>query len=329
MHCELVAPALFAGPAEGRMPALELLLARSRESHAQAEDLASWLAGMFEVDEPLPAGALTALADGLPQDDGFWVRADPVHLQLLRDRLILVPAAGFALSREEAERFCADLNRHFQGTLVLHATRAERWCARLERDLKIEARCPLDMAGRDIQASMPRGVAAGSVHAIANEAQILLHAHPLNEAREARGEVAVNSLWLWGPGRLPAHVKAPWHAVLSDDPLGLGLARIAGVRAASLPADGKTWLERAPEDGRFLIVLDALRAPLALSQSAEYGARLNELERRWFAPLLAALRSGRIGMVTVHVPDAGASFESIRGDLRRFWRRPKAIGHYA
>jgi hypothetical protein len=36
-------------------------------------------------------------------------------------------------------------------------------------------------------------------------------------------------------------------------------------------------------------------------------------------------------MVTVHVPDApdGASFEIIRGDLRRFWRRPKALGHYA
>jgi len=44
-----------------------------------------------------------------------------------------------------------------------------------------------------------------------------------------------------------------------------------------------------------------------------------------------ALRAGRIGMVTVHVPDSpdGASFETIRGDLRRFWRRPKALGHYA
>jgi hypothetical protein len=36
-------------------------------------------------------------------------------------------------------------------------------------------------------------------------------------------------------------------------------------------------------------------------------------------------------MLTVHVPDSpdGASFETIRGDLRRFWRRPKALGHYA
>src|SRR5437879_10475343 len=41
---------------------------------------------------------------------------------------------------------------------------------------------------------------------------------------------------------------------------------------------------------------------------------LEVLERGWFAPLLAALRAGRIGMVTIHVPDApdGASFETIR-----------------
>jgi hypothetical protein len=35
--------------------------------------------------------------------------------------------------------------------------------------------------------------------------------------------------------------------------------------------------------------------------------------------------------VTVHVPDAteALSFETIRGDLRRFWRVAKSIEHYA
>jgi hypothetical protein len=55
------------------------------------------------------------------------------------------------------------------------------------------------------------------------------------------------------------------------------------------------------------------------------------LERNWFAPLLAALRAGRIGMVSLHVPDGaeGFSSETIRGDLRRFWRLAKSIEHYA
>jgi hypothetical protein len=35
-------------------------------------------------------------------------------------------------------------------------------------------------------------------------------------------------------------------------------------------------------------------------------------------------------MVTLHVPDAAEalSFEIIRGDLRRFWRRPRSIKSY-
>jgi hypothetical protein len=77
-------------------------------------------------------------------------------------------------------------------------------------------------------------------------------------------------------------------------------------------------------------VLDALRAPLALAKET-MDAEIEALERDWFEPLLAALRSGRIGMVSVHVPDGAERFscETIRGDLRRFWRLPKAIERYA
>jgi hypothetical protein len=77
-------------------------------------------------------------------------------------------------------------------------------------------------------------------------------------------------------------------------------------------------------------VLDALRAPLALAADTVQ-KEMEALERDWFAPLLAALRSGRIGMMTLHVPDAAEalSFETIRGDLRRFWRRPRPIKNYA
>jgi len=33
-------------------------------------------------------------------------------------------------------------------------------------------------------------------------------------------------------------------------------------------------------------------------------------------------------MLTVQVPDAGVSFETVRGDLRRFWRRPRPLADY-
>jgi hypothetical protein len=117
--------------------------------------------------------------------------------------------------------------------------------------------------------------------------------------------------------------------VSASDPLPLGLAKVAGVQPFALPAAAEEWLARTPAEGRHLIVLDLLRAPLALGQDAEYRERIDVLEQRWFAPLLAALRTGRAGMLTVHVPDAAASFETARGDLRRFWRRRRALERYA
>jgi len=41
--------------------------------------------------------------------------------------------------------------------------------------------------------------------------------------------------------------------------------------------------------------------------------------------LLQALRQGRIGMITLRIPDAGDAWETTRADLRRFWRRRRPL----
>jgi hypothetical protein len=331
MHCELIVPGLFAETSGTRAPGLELLLARGRGSTSESKSVEAWLQAAFGLeDQPVVAGALTLLAANGDPSEACWARADPVHLRLMRDRLIVVPSGAFPLSLEEANALAEALNRHFTGVLSLQVIDAARWCARLEEELLVDAANPLDIAGRDVDLSLPGGEPGKRWHALLNEAQMLLHAHPVNEAREVRGEAAVNSLWLWGVGRAPRVPPARWQSVTATDPVALGLAHLAGARQRPLPASAEVWLERSPQDGRHLIVLDMLRAPLALGHTAEYSECIDALEARWFAPLLAALRAGRLGMVTVHIPDSfGASFETIRGDLRRFWRRPKALERYA
>jgi hypothetical protein len=327
MHCELLVPALFAAPAEARLPALELLLARGRGSGGEAATPARWLLESFgHEDDDVPAGALTVAAEGAAPGVGLWMRADPIHLRLMRDRLILVPSAAFAVSRAEADALCEALNQHFSGVLRVEAPHPERWCAQIQDAAGIDTACPLELAGRDVDLSQQRGT--GRWQALLNEVQMLLHAHPVNEAREARGEPTINSLWLWGAGRAPKVDPERWHGVVADEPLARGLARLGGVRHRPLPESAPAWLERAPQEGRHLVVLDNLRAPYALGESAAYSETLDGLEKRWFAPLLAALRSERIGMVSIHVPETGAAFETMRADLRRFWRRPKALEHY-
>ena len=295
MHCEILVPGLFSGNVEGRFAALEMLLARARRQHRDARPLEQWLQEAFDLgDGPFAAGALTLLASGGDPGDSSWTRADPAHLRVMRDHVVAAPADALTLSQAEADALCEALARHFAGELEVQACEPQSWCARLPGDA-------------------PPG------DALLNEAQMLLHAHPVNEAREARGELPINSLRLWGAGRAPRSAQCRWQSVAADDPAVRGAARLAGARHRPLPGSAQEWLDRLPEDGCHLALLDARQTPLT------------ELEARWFAPLLGALRAGRAGMVTLHVPDGAeeVSFETIRGDLRRFWRRAKPLEHYA
>lgn len=298
MHCELAVPGLLASGA--RRASLELLVARGRRSKTSPQSLERWLQHAFGLEGRLPAGALSLLGAGEAPGDAIWARADPLHMQAMRDRIVVAPAS---VPREEAHALCQAVNAHFAGAMELRALDGSRWCARLEREIGVGDEPPLAIGGREATQR------AGDV--LLTEIQMLLHAHPVNEAREARGEPPVNSVWFWGAGRLPPKTQCRWNSVTSGDPLALGLARHSGVTARLLPSGAAQWL--ASDEGRHLAILDPDES----------------LEGSWFAPLGSALRQGTIGMLTLHIPDAGLSFETIRGDLRRFWRRPKPLESYA
>jgi hypothetical protein len=321
MHCELVVPGLFGGGAAMRMPSIELALARGRCTASSSEPLERWLAQAFGIEGAVPAGAATLLAAGDDAGAGTWARADPVHLRLMRDRLILVPAEALRLRADEAAALCRHLNEYFSGRVELRAIDAGRWVARLDASSGFGDEAPLSLAGRDVELTAGGDTAS---HRLLNESQMALHDHPVNEARETHGEPTVNSLWFWGAALLPQPLKTRFQSVTGDEPIAVGLARAAGIPGRGLCE----W--KIPTEGRHLVVLDALRAPLALAEPGEYGEALASLERDWFAPLVAALRDGRIGMLTVHVPDGPecSAYETVRGDLRRFWKRPKALAAY-
>jgi hypothetical protein len=273
-----------------------MLLARARASAGAAQGLYAWLGEAFGVD-PLPAGALSA------GEAGFWLRADPVHLSVMRDRLVLVPVTG--LARAEAEALVDALNRHFAGTHEFRVAQPDCWVLRTA-PAPLDTLSVSDMAGRDIDPQLP----GGKWPALLNEIQMALHEHPVNEARE----LPVNSVWLWGAGELPARATGPWRSVTAEDPVALGLARLAGIARRAPARSAEDWLDAMPQDGRHLVLLEAEHTLL---------------EEFWFAPLLAALKAGRVGMLSLHAPEAGLSFEIARGDLRRFWRRARTVASHA
>src|SRR6266496_6057573 len=109
-----------------------------------------------------------------------------------------------------------------------------------------------------------------------------------------------------------------------DDPLARGLALAAGIPARALPRDAGSMLASLADEGVALVVLDALR-------EAQLRERRTALERDWFLPLLAALKSSRIGMLTLHLAGENQllQVETVRSDLRYFWRLRKPLSAYA
>jgi len=328
MHLELVVPALF--PAQdlppASTPALELLLARGRRTNCQAANMEAWLCQGFGVPA-CAAGALTAHAYGLDTGPHTWLRADPVHLRAERNRVQLMPSQAFAVTAEEAQGLTGALAPLLAGKFALHAARPDQWCLRLDGQEagKSADIAPVDLAEANDDAQQP----ARHWLPLLTELQMALYGHPVNTARELRGDPVINSVWLWGAGKLPSAASGPWQSVSAADPVAIGLARLAQIRHRSPGGGALDWLGRAPDDGRHLVVIDSLRGIRSAEDPGDCMQRLEELERTWFSPLLAALKAGRVGMLTIHVPDAGAAFEAVRGDLRRFWRRPRPLDSYA
>jgi len=339
MNVHLAVPDLFwpdreSSPAlvPDRLGAIETLLARGRRKPGAATDLESWLLAAWQVQG---AAAHSLAADGGRPGDAYWLRADPCSLRVDRDVIVPLDATRFGISRAEADVLAAHLNAQLSDRgLAFQAAQPDRWYLRVDRplaDVAPPAAPPLAIArGRPVAARPGMGRDAARWAALANEIQMALHEHPVNEARARDGQPPVNALWLWGGGRLAPPALRPFGRVRTGDALAAGLAMASGAAVLPLPEDAERWLRTSGNDGIELIVLDALRAPAAYGETGPWRERLAALERGWFTPLAEALRRGRIGMVTLHAIGGGGTLdaETTRQDLRYFWRRPRPLASY-
>ncbi|HYH42508.1 MAG TPA: hypothetical protein VD867_11025 [Burkholderiales bacterium] len=344
MHCTLLIPHLF-WPRENaeailrglELPALTKLLARARAERFPAITPEGWLCGAFEVERQhdWPLAALTLELDGVDPGEAYWLRADPVHIKVERDRLSVVDSALFDITDEEARAFVEALDRHFAADgLSFVSPRAKHWYVKVARAPDLLTRSIREVAGADVRPNLPAGADALRWHRVFNESQMLLHAHPANAAREERGEPVVNSIWPWGGGTRAAVRGRPFDHVWSNDASASALAVAAGAHAAPLPASAEALFAQAASDthsGSHLLVLDTLSSAMAYQDMDAWRERLAAFEARWFAPLMAALGRGRISATAIVVPgeEACCRFDTARADLYKLWRTVKPLAAYA
>lgn len=307
-------------------PVLRHMFGRGTLQRFPAIDTEVWLCQAFEVEprEDWPVAPLTAAVDGIDTGTDCWLRADPVFLQLQRHGTRVLAAPALTLSDEEAATLVAALNAHFDSDgITLTAPHPTRWYIRQTESPGVTAPTLGAAAGRSLPPTPLTGSRASHWHRVLTEAQMVLHEHPVNQAREARGLPVVNSLLLWGGGGKPAVPGRHFSEIWSDDPLATALTVQSGAEAHAAPAGAALWFGARPKTGgRHLVTLDRVHHAARYGGPEAWLRTIGTLEELWFGPLWSALGGTLQELVVVATgPDLCLRCSLHPVDKMKFWKR--------
>ena len=232
------------------------------------ERLLARLRGWPARDGLLPFAAEAARRDGFAPETGTgWGWVTPAHWHVGHDQVNLVDPALLELEEPEARMLHATLAPLFTDLgWSWHWAGPTRWYASHPSLAELPTASIDRVIGRNVDLWLNDHPGVMLVRRLQSEVQMLLYVHPLNDAREARGAMSVNSFWLSGTGptqpaqqALPADVvvdarlRTPllgddwsawaeaWHA-LDTGPLR-DLAETPGTKRLSLAGErgARTW----------------------------------------------------------------------------------------
>lgn len=329
MHITLLIPDLpWPAADDSTTPALKTLLARGRLNRSAPLPLEHALCQWFGHAPDTACAAFRRLGEtGLAAGSvaSRWLCADPVHLHFYQNRLALVDGQQLNILPEEAQELVAALNVELADIGRFEIASPARWYFQpVGQALPPLSALPLSVvAGGDVDEEFSDILDAPDWRRQITAIQTVLHAHPLNRRREDAGRLTINSLWLWGDGRLPARRESRFDSLWSTHPLLCGLARAAGVPTHPVPSDAARLLAHAAPGTQALIMLEDLSMPPQYEDPQARHEALVELESKWFAPLKNALAAGQIRHFYLYAPGKMATLEGdcARTDLWKFWRR--------
>lgn len=310
------------------VPYLSKLLSKSRYAVEPAVDMESWLCKQFNITEQQrnwPIAPLMLYIDAPDMsktNKDFWLRADPVHLRIEQNHIMLADSQAFQISQQEAEEIVDSINRNLddQGLSVI-PFHPDRWYIRMPRTPDMHTYTLDQVTCKNINSYLPSGSDSISWRKLFNEIQMLLHDHPVNQARASRGELIINSVWFWGGGQAPQTVSSPFTHIYSDHDMPRALALAAQINSLELPRNPSDWAQ-IQHSGTQLIVLDTLRSNAKYRNGYDWRETLMVLEQQWFSSVYRALKEKRISQLIITALNETGSWNFIIEpfDLWKFWR---------
>jgi hypothetical protein len=226
-----------------QLPRLQALLARLGEPRRDDGDewslspphervLAREAGEAGVADGLVPLAALEARRAGLASAGSpeGWAWLWPAHWRLGTEQVSLHDPAALQLDEAQSRALLQAVAPLFLSEgFELHYRLPHAWLCRHDALAGLPTASADRVIGRNVDRWLGADPRGRLLRRLQNEVQMLLHDHPLNARREARGELPVNSLWVSGTGCAPPRDLPP--GLVVDDRL----------RAPALAEDWDGW----------------------------------------------------------------------------------------
>ena len=232
-----------------------------------------------------PAGAnlgtgLAALQAGVKNpSETVWL-AELSAISVGREGATIAHPASFEVTTDEADAlFDAVSGLWANRAISALPLNARQWRIWLEPNTSTRSLTPAAMAEMRLTDWWPQEDSLREWRRLLNEIQMVWHEHPVNLARAERGELPINSLWLyggaqgWSPAQPEAVVLSPVHIY-------------EGLHTPYLQGDWAAWIAALPALSEHLSQLER-NTSLTLTGQQRCVA-LTPARKRWWHALLPA-----------------------------------------
>jgi hypothetical protein len=160
-----------------------------------------------ELNLPIDTGAslLEAATLGIPQAKADitekiparWFSLNPVHWRAERDHVNLIGLSSTQISEDEMRTLVESIAPWLaQWDWHIYVAKTNQWFIRTEAEFDYHAPDLVLAQSGQLESYLPHGSDLKRWQTLLTEIQMLWFNHPINQLRQERGELPINSLWL-------------------------------------------------------------------------------------------------------------------------------------
>ncbi len=271
----------------------------------------------FSADADVPMAYLRSQQiPHVTAQSNFWC-LDPVFIQIDKEDAVICAHESIDLDESEARYLIEDLNTHFaEDGFKLHYHSTHRWV--LEAELELVTSSLTSVFQKNLSQLQPTGATEKQWRTLQNEIQMLLFNHPINQAREERGDVTVNSLWLWGGGE-PEQYERVVESVFCDESWVNDIAQLYEIDSHTV--DNFAKLTRI--DKPCLLIYSELFITVRSNDVFAWLDGLAHFEDKILSRAMDMLAKGSLDHLSVYSDTVSISLQ--KKDLKKWWRRDKPV----